>query len=108
MNLSIKRQTSVIANTKRAKTISGVRTPPELYLVGVQCTLPDPVDPELKQRMLLGTPHEVLQVFVMELLDIVEGDVFVMDSVDYPVKKIAKWPTTKGGFLQLFLEDLRV
>lgn len=58
----LKRFLKVTASTKRVPSISsGKRGTPTTKLTGVACTPLDPVDPELRQRLAINTPHELLQ-----------------------------------------------
>lgn len=75
MNTSgFKRMATVTAGTKRTK-----KNEPTTNLSNLKCTPLDPVDPELRKRLVLDTPHELLQTFVSD----------------------------GTGFLHLILEDLK-
>lgn len=53
------------ASTKRSPAISGgKRGSPTENLTGLSCTPLDPVAPEIRQRLALDTPHELLECFV--------------------------------------------
>lgn len=65
---------SVTAGTERTK-----KGEPSPLLSGLKCTPLDPVDPDLRRRMALETPHELLQTFL----------------------------TDGNGFVHLILEDLK-
>lgn len=55
----------VSCSTKRSPAIAGgKRGTPAANLVGLLCTPLDPVDPDLRRRMELDTPHELLQTFI--------------------------------------------
>jgi len=61
----MRRLTTVTASTKRTPAISGgKRGAAETNVTSLKCTPLDPVDPGLRQRMALDTPHELLQTFV--------------------------------------------
>jgi hypothetical protein len=56
---------TVTASTKRSPAVSGGKIgTPVTNISSLTCTPLDPVDPELRQRLGLDTPHEVLQVYV--------------------------------------------
>lgn len=56
---------TVTASTKRSPAISGGKVgAPVTNIVIMKCTPLDPVDPEVRQRLGLQTPHEVLQTYV--------------------------------------------
>lgn len=58
------RLASVTASTKRSPTLSGGKIGAAVTnLTNVLCTPLDPVDAEVRQRLALNTPHEVLQVY---------------------------------------------
>ena len=69
-----RRMASVTAGTERTK-----KGEPSTLLSGLKCTPLDPVDPDLRRRMALETPHELLQTFL----------------------------TDGSGFVHLILEDLK-
>lgn len=53
------------ATTKRSPGIvDGKRGDPVENLVDLTCTPLDPVDPEVRQRLGLNTPHEVLETYL--------------------------------------------
>lgn len=77
----LQRLANVTASTKRSPGIVGGKVgTPVTSIASLTCTPLDPVDPELRQRLGLQTPHEVLQVFV---------------------------PDTAGAFFHLILEELK-
>lgn len=99
---------TVTASTKRAPAVSASkRGTPAAYLTSVRCTPLDPVDPELRQRLALNTPHELLQTFVEEGNDIVQGDILVVGSNEYPVRSCGEWVWRGATFLALVVEDLK-
>jgi hypothetical protein len=60
-----RRLMTVTASTKRAPALSsGRRGELVAVLTGIKCTPLDPIDPELRQRLDLRTPHELLGTFV--------------------------------------------
>ena len=65
------------ADTKRSTLSGGKFGAPATYLTGVKCTRPTPLDPEIRQRLTLDTPHELLEVFT-EAADIQEGHTLVV------------------------------
>lgn len=71
---SFRRMASVTVGTKRTK-----KGEPATVLSNQKCTPLDPVDPELRRRLALETPHELLQTFMAD----------------------------GTGFLHLILEDLK-
>ena len=101
---------TVTASTKRPPTISGgKRGSPVTNVSSLSCWPLDPVDPELRQRLGLDTPHELLQTFVDNGVDIVEGDLLVVGSTEYPVRAVGDWywSPLEANYLHLILEDLK-
>jgi hypothetical protein len=104
---AITRFLTVTASTKRQPTISsGKRGAPTTQVASLKCTPLDPVDPELRQRLALDTPHEVLQTFTQET-DIAEGDLLTVAGVDYPIRSCAEWAWRGTTFRHLVIEDLK-
>lgn len=61
-NLSFRRLARMPAATKRSPGISdGKRGEPRFLLTGLLCTPLDPADPEIRRRLGLDTPHELLE-----------------------------------------------
>lgn len=103
----MRRKLSQTVSTKRVARAAGKIGLPATHLSGLKCTPLYPVDPEIKQRMVLDTPHEVKECFIAGAVDILEGDVLVMASVDYPIKAVADWGGILGVFKRLIVEDLK-
>lgn len=104
---AITRFLTVTASTKRQPAISsGKRGAPVTQVASLRCTPLDPVDPELRQRLALDTPHELLQTFTQET-DIVQGDLLTVAGVDYPVRSCAEWTWRGTTFRHLVVEDLK-
>jgi len=107
---SFARAANVTASTKRPPDISGgKRGTPATNIESLSCTPLDPINPELRQRLGLDTPHELLQTFVDTALDIKEGDILVVSSVDYPIRAVGDWATTASmpAYKWLVVEDLK-
>ena len=101
---------SVTASTKRAPTISsGKRGAAAENLASLNCTNLDPIDPEIRQTLVLKTPNELLQTFVEGGLDIKEGDILVVGSTEYPIRAVGDWtwPMDATATRYLVLEDLK-
>lgn len=99
------RRLNQTASTQRRKKV-GKKFDFEASLASVSCSSPYPADPEIRNRLGLETPNELLEVYTLAV-DIVAGDVFTYSGIDYPVKSAAHWPMTGGRFLKLILEDLK-
>jgi hypothetical protein len=110
MSKSFARAANVTASTKRPPAISGgLRGTPQTNISSLSCTPLDPIDPELKQRLALDTPHELLQTFVDTALDIKEGDILVVSSEEYPIRAVGDWAATASmpAYKWLVLEELK-
>lgn len=57
---------TVTASTKRASISSGKRGTPTQNLASVSILPLMPVDPEIRQRLALDTPHELAQTFAAD------------------------------------------
>lgn len=109
-SLAFRRMATVVALTVRPPALSGgKRGTPTTKLVTVRCTPLDPVDPELRQRMAINTPNELLQTFVQGGLDIQEGDMLVVSGSTYPIRAVADWywPGDSANYVHLILEQLK-
>lgn len=98
------------ASTKRAAAPTGGVIPaPTENLASIKTTPLIPVDPELRARLDLGTPYILWQVFTEGGQDIAEGDILVVDSVEYPIHKVADWSHWRPGVTvsHLVVEELK-
>ena len=101
---------TVTASTKRAPAISGgKRGPAATNLASLSCMPLDPIDPEIRQTLVLNTPNELLQTLVEGGIDIKEGDILVVGSTEYPIRAVAEWywPGDAANYLHLILEELK-
>lgn len=109
-SLVFSRLATVTASTKRAATLSGgKRGSPEIHLASLACLPLDPVDAEVRQRLALDSPHELVQTFVQGGLDIVEGDLLVVGGTEYPIRAVEDWtwPMDRAAYHRLVLEELK-
>ena len=106
--MSFSRLATETASTKRPPAISGnKRGVPVTQIASLSCTPLDPVQPDLKQRMGLNSPHELLQTFVEGTASIVEGDVLVYASKDYPIRAVGDWKWRSTLYVHLIVEDIK-
>ncbi len=95
-SLSFTRMATSTAATKRPATMSGgIRAAPVANLSSIACTPLDPVDAEVRQRIGLEGPHTVFESFVEGSQDILVGDIFTVESIDYDIKEIESWEWTR-------------
>lgn len=100
--------TKVVSFKRPPITVGGKRGTPTTFLTGIKCTPLDPVDPEIRFRLGVETPHEILQTFVFSNVGVAEGDILVDASgVEYPVKSVGEWEWKGSMFLHLYVEDLK-
>jgi hypothetical protein len=107
MTTTFSRVATVTAGTKRAAVVSGKRGQPSTYLTGLLCLPLTPVDSEIRQRLQLNTPHEVLQTFIDGAVDVAEGDILVIGSAEYPIKAVGNWSWRNSSYLHLVVEELK-
>ena len=106
----------VEASTKRSPAIaSGKRGTPVVHLPSFLCTPLDPADGDTSRDLAFrvhgatGQPFRVLQTFVASDLDIIEGDVLVVGTREYPIRGVHVWPWRRGQtYLKLLLEEVDV
>ena len=100
--------TEIFSFKRPPVTVGGKRGTPTVFLTDVRCTPLDPVDPEIRFRLAIETPHEILETFVMSDVDVREGDILIdASSVEYPVKSVGEWKWKNTMFLHLYVEDLK-
>ena len=105
---SFSKMATVTASTKRPPTISGgKRGSADTNISSLSCLPLDPLDPDIANLFGIETPHELLQTFVDNGLDIRENDVLVVSSVEYKIRAVAEWDWRGADFLHLTLEEIK-
>lgn len=101
---------SVTCGTKRSPaSVSGVRGDPATNLTGLKCLPLDPVSAELRVRLELDTPYELLQTMIEGGPDIKENDTLTVGSDEYVIRSVADWTwePEETDTLLLILEELK-
>ena len=102
---SFARLATTTASTKRSGGIvNGLEVGYTTNIASLKCLPLDPVDPELVQGEWGLAFYEVLQTTVEGSLDIVEGDVLVVATVEYPIRAVGDWDWHGVVFRRLILE----
>lgn len=106
---SFSKLATVTASTKRGGGIDadGLEEAYAEEIATLKCLPLDPVMPELGQGVEGLSFREILQTSVEGGLDIVEGDILVVDSDEYPIRAVAEWtwPPDETDYMTLTLED---
>lgn len=81
------------ASTKRnPAAVAGVVAAPATYLTGLELLPIMPVSDDIRLRYTIESPREAYVTYIQGVVDIVEGDILVVDSVSYPVRAASPWP----------------
>lgn len=108
---SFTKMATVTASTKRPPNVSGgKRGAPVTNIASLSVTPLDPISAELKERLGLESPMELLQTFADGSLDIKEGDILTVSGTDYPIRAIGDWTNWSfgsGETYHLILEELK-
>jgi hypothetical protein len=101
----------VTASTKRNPAISGgKRGTPATHIASLTCTPLDPIDAEVRQRLMLDSPNIILETFVENAdgtVDIVVGDILVVSTTEYPIKVCEDWTWRGTTFRHLLVEKVK-
>lgn len=98
---------TVTASTKRSGGISsGLEAAYATEIVSLKCLPLDPVSAEIAQGFEGLSFREILQTQVEGGLDVVEGDLLVVNSTEYPIRAIEDrtWQPTSENYMVLYLE----
>lgn len=97
------------ASTKRSPAaVGGKIGAPVTYLTGLSVVPLMPVNPETVLSLGLNSPREAKQTFIDTIVDVVEGDVLVVDSTEYTVRSVAEWNGgTDQSFVHLVVEEIK-
>ena len=105
---SFDRLATVTASTKRDGGITnGLEVGYAAKIATLSCSPLDPIDAEIAQRVDGLSFGESLQTFVQGDPDIKEGDLFVVDTVEYPVRAVAEWNWKGTDYLMIYLEVVK-
>jgi len=99
---------SITASTKRRGAIvAGLEPGFAENIASLKCLPLDPVTPELAQGIEVQSFRELLQTSVEGGLDILEGDLFIVGSNEYPIRAVSEWTWPPDGtdYMTLILED---
>ena len=113
---SFSRMATVTASTKRGGGIAGtgLEVAYTENLASLKCLPLDPVTPGTTASLAaVGQGREglafreILQTTVEGGLDIIEGDILVVGSDEYPIRAVAEWtwPPDATDYMTLILED---
>lgn len=106
--MSVIRLMPNLVATKRPPAVTdGKRADPITYLTNVKCSNLFPVEAEVAQLLPNRSPKELLQCFVPGTEDVLEGDILVFDSREYPIRAAAEWSLRTRAVTHLILEDLK-
>lgn len=107
---SFEKLATVTASTKRSGGIAdGLEVGYVENIASLACLPLDPVTPEVAQGIEGLSFRELLQTAVEGGLDIVEGDILVVGSAEYPIRAVSEWtwPPAQTDYLILLLEDIK-
>lgn len=97
---------TVTASTKRGGGVTnGLENAYAEEIASLECLPLDPVDPNVALGIEGLGWQEILQTAVQGGLDIVEGDLLVVSSTEYPIRAVADWTWRGSEYKMLFLED---
>ena len=65
-----------------------------------------PVDPQVRLSIPLDTPNKLYHTFTegSDPIDLEEGDILVIDSVEYDIKSISEWPYDEWVYYEVIVE----
>ena len=105
---SFDRMATVTASTKRSAGIaSGLEAGYVENIASLKCFPLDPLDPNMSSGVKGLGWHETLQTFTEGDLDIVEGDLLVVATVEYPIRAVAEWTWKDTEYKHLFVQDIK-
>ena len=66
-----------------------------------------PLDAQVRASIPLDTPHQLYVTYTEgSNINLTEGDLLVVDSVEYPIRRIAKWPYDDFSYYEIIVEVL--
>ncbi len=101
---------TVTAATKRSPAMSGdgSRAAQSSHLSNIRILPLDPIDADLLGTQATETPHELKVTYARSGLDIREGDVLVVATIEYPIRSVAEWTwDSEGDTLAIVVEQMK-
>jgi len=99
---------TVTASTKRsAGIVDGLEAGYVENIASLKCLPLDPISPELSLGIEGLGWRETLQTYTEGGLDIVEGDLLVVGSTEYPVRAVAEWTWRGSEYSMLYVEEVK-
>jgi hypothetical protein len=77
------------------------------YLTGLRCTPLDQVVPDSMREMVVNAPYVPLVTAVHGVYDIREGDVLVVDGVEYAIRVARRFDWKSSEYRVLIVEETR-
>ncbi len=98
-----------VASTKRAPApTAGKHVGAAVaYLSGLKCTPLDQTVPDSLREAVVNAPYAPLVTAVHGEHDIVEGDVLVVDGVEYPIRVVRRFDWKDSEYRLLVVEEKR-
>ncbi|MFN8493133.1 MAG: hypothetical protein U0350_36355 [Caldilineaceae bacterium] len=103
---------TVTASTKRGPQDGTTkrRSAPVTHLTSVPITPLWPASEAIVKLLDLNSPRELKECYHVpapgaDLPDIVEGDILVVDGVEYDISYVGEWPSTRLKCLQIIAQE---
>lgn len=94
--------TTVTCDTKRAGAAGFAA-----HLSNLKCTPLFPVSAETQTRLDIQSPYKTFETFLQDNPDIKNGDLLVINTVEYEIKSAAPWAFAGDTRMHLVVEDTR-
>jgi hypothetical protein len=104
---SFDRLATKTASTKRAPAPTATKHvgAPTTKLTGLKCL---PLDPNLSDSVreaVSGAPYVPLQTMIHGDYDILEGDILVVDTVEYPIRVVRRFDWLDSEYRVIVVEE---
>ena len=107
---SFAKLTTVTASTQRQGAVaSGLSGDLAENLASLKCLPLDPLSPEVAATIGIEAFAETLMTMCQDGLDVLEGDVLVINSDTYKIRAVGQWTwrPTATATLMLILEEIK-
>lgn len=109
MTASFAKRATVTASTKRLPAKSRGKVGAAVTnLSSFKCTPLDPVGTELRNQLQISTPVELLQTFTEGGLDILDGDILVVSSTEYPIQWVGDWTYRDSVYKHIVIANKKI
>lgn len=99
------------ATVKRPPAISSGKRGAPVVIAGLTLAILPimPLDPQVRPSIPGDTPHQLYVTYTEgTTINLQEGDLLIVDAVEYPIRRIAMWPYDDATYYEIVIEKQEI